>query len=190
MTPVELQQKISQLESEVGAMHAATNVPRRRLLFQHLALRFMTDIPSLRTQNLAAKLVTPGTDNRKDNVLLQQGGAYTLILRKYKTAGSYGEQRVELPAKLCKVVTRSLTLFPRTYLFSHLTCPKRGVTSNVMSQFFGSIWDDKRVTPSLLRKLTVSTFMRTKPTMQQRVALSQRMLRSVQVQKAFYDKRR
>ena len=190
VTPAELQQKISLLERQVGAMHSANDVPRRRLLFQHLALRFVTDIPSLRTQNLVAKLVTPRTDNGKDNVLAQQGEAFTLIMRKFKTASSFGEQRVQLPAKLCRVVSRSLTLFPRKYLFSHLADPRRGMSPNLISQFFGKIFDDKRVTPSLLRKVTVSAFMRSRPTLEQRVALSQRMLHSVQVQRAFYDKRK
>ncbi len=97
------------------------------------------------------------------------GKSFVLICRKFKTASSLGTQRIDLPSKLCKVVRRSLRLCPRSYLISLLRDPKRGMTSNMLSQLFGAIWPNKRVTPSLLRKVTVSEFYKTKPSIEARI---------------------
>ncbi len=99
----ELQHKIDDLDKQVSLMHNANNPQRRRVLFQHLGLRFMTDMATLRTQNLACvRLARSEAEDQEGNVLLSvdHGRTYTLILRRFKTASSLGPQRIELPSKL------------------------------------------------------------------------------------------
>ncbi len=190
VTPDEVSHMIGQLERQVQMMHSANNATKRRVLFNFLVLRFLTDIPTLRTQNLAAKIVTREQDDPEENVLLStdHGKSFAFLLRTFETVRSHGEQRIELPARLCKVIHHSLKLFPRRWFLSLLTDGSRGMSSNLISQLCAKIWPDKNVTPTLLRKLTVTTLMKSKPTLQQRVALSQAMLHSVQVQKSYYKK--
>ena len=192
VTSAELQHKINELDTQVRQMQSAGDPQRRRVLYGHLGLRMLTDQGTLRTQNLAnVRLTTREDEDQEGNVLLStdRGKSYTLILRRFKTASSLGPQRIELPSKLCKVVRRSLRLCPRRYLISQLRYPTHGMSPNQLSQFFAKIWPDKRVTPSLLRKVVVSEFYKTKPSIEARVALSQAMLHSVAVQKSYYAKR-
>ena len=161
ITPHELQDQINQLEKQVKSMHSANTAAKRRILFNHLALRFMTDMPSLRTENMRAKIVKREDDDADGNVLLStdHGKTYCLLLRKYKTVRSHGEQRIELPPKLCQVVRHSLKLYPRKWLLSLLTDANRGMSPNLISP---AIWKnlDRQAgnTRSLLREiLTVNT---------------------------------
>ncbi len=67
----ELQQKICELDKKVSVMHSANNPQRRRVLFQHLGLRLMTDMPSLRTQNIACVKLTKSEAEDQDGNVLQ-----------------------------------------------------------------------------------------------------------------------
>ena len=63
------------------------------------------------------------------------------------------------------------------------------MSSNMVTQLCAKIFPDKNVTPSLLRKVWVSSVYRTNPTLEQKCSLASKMMHSVDVAGRFYAKR-
>ena len=97
----------------------------------------LTMLPALRTQNLAdiRRVASEGDAAESENFLVRKDGRYTLILNSYKTAGSYGQQRINVPESLNAVVARSFRLFPRKFLICQLRSPELGMCSNTVTKF-------------------------------------------------------
>ena len=106
-------------------MQWATSMDERRVVLSHLALCMLTMLPALRTQNLADIRRVAAEDDAAEgeNYLVRKDGRYTLVLNSYKTAASFGKQRIEFPESLNAVVARSFRLFPRRFLICSAALP-------------------------------------------------------------------
>ena len=184
-------QKLCELHSLCAAMKRAVTCSQRRTTLSWTVLSILVRMPAVRTGNLSDVRVVDSLEDAgsTENVLLRAGGRYQLVLRKFKTARSYGEQVIAFPDQLCAVLDRSFKMFPRKYLVCLLRHPDRGMSSNMVSQLCAKIFPDKNVTPSLLRKIWVSSVYRRNPTLEQKCSLASKMMHSVDVAGRFYAKR-
>ena len=192
VTKSEVHAKIHSLDAELRGMRRAVSMDQRRVVLAHLALCLLTMLPALRTQNLADIRRVAVEDDAADseNFLIRKDGRYTLILNAYKTAFSYGQQRIEFPESLNAIVARSFRLFPRMYLLCQLRSSERGMCSNTVTKFLSRVFPHKRLGCTLMRKLWVSEFYKSKPSIEERCRLAGAMLHSVQVAQAHYNRPR
>ena len=192
VTRAEVHAKIHCLDAELQGMQRATSIDQRRVVLSHLALCMLTMLPALRTQNLAdiRRVASEDDAAEGENFLVRKDGRYTLVLNAYKTAASYGKQRIKFPESLNAVVARSFRLFPRRFLICQLRSPELGMCSNTVTKFLSRVFEHKRVRCTLMRKLWVSEFYKAKPSLQQKCRLAGKMLHSVQVAQAHYNKQR
>lgn len=194
VTVDQVSSKLQRLESQLGAIRSvATTLAERRSVMAHLVLSILTLMPALRTQNLSdIKLVRTEPDPTESNVLVcDKKGTFTLVLHRFKTSNTYGPQRIKFPPALCHVMARSLQLFPRKFMCAKLRNPCEGMSPNLMSQFCGTLFaeEGKRVGPTLLRKLTVTTVYANKPSLASQCKLAQQMLHSADVARSHYFKK-
>ena len=192
LSRAEVHAKIHSLDAELRGVQRAVSTGQRRSVLAHLALCMLTMLPALRTQNLAEiRRVAAEEDAAEgENFLVRKDKRYTLVLRTYKTCASYGEQRIEFPESLNAVVARSFRRFPRGYLICMLRAPERGMCSNTVTKFLSRVFPDKRLGCTLMRKLWVSEFYKSKPSIEERCRLAGAMLHSVQVAQAHYNRPR
>ena len=192
ITKGEAHAKIHSLDAELRGMGRAISIDQRRAVLSHLALCLLTMLPALRTQNLAdiRRVAAEEDAAGGENFLVRKDGRYTLVLNTYKTASSYGQQRIQFPESLNAVVARSFRLFPRRFLICQLRSPERGMCSNTVTKFLSRIFPQKRVGCTLLRKLWVSEFYKSKPSIEQKCQLAARMLHSATVAESHYNRQR
>ena len=187
----ELHEKLRELDALCAAMKRAVTCSQRRTVLSWTVLSLLVRMPAVRTGNLSDVRVVDSLEDAgsTENVLFRAGGRYQLVLRKFKTSRSYGEQVIAFPDQLSAVMDKSFKIFPRKYLVCLLRHPDRGMSSNMVSQLCAKIFPDKSVTPSLLRKYWVSSVYRTNPTLEQKCSLASKMMHSVDVAGRFYAKR-
>ena len=192
VTRAEVHAKIHCLDAELQGMQRATSINLLRVVLSHLALCMLTMLPALRTQNLADIRRVASEDEAADgeNFLVRKDGRYTLVLNNYKTAASYGQQRIAFPESFNAVVARSFRLFPRRFLICQLRSPELGMCSNTVTKFLSRVFEHKRVGCTLMRKLWVSDFYKGRPSIQQKCQLAARMLHSVTVAESHYNRAR
>ena len=192
LTKGEVHGKIHSLGAQLRGMSRAISIGQRRVVLSHLALCMLTMLPALRTQNLADIRRVAAEDDAADgeNYLLRKDGRYTLVLNSYKTAASYGQQRIDFPESLNAVTANSFRLFPRRFLICQLRSPERGMSSNTVTKFLSRVFPQKRLGCTLMRKLWVSEYYKSKPSIEQKCQLAGKMLHSVQVAQAHYNRPR
>ena len=190
VSSAELHQKLGELGALCAAMKHAVTCSQRRTVLSWTVLSILVKMPAVRTGNLSDVRVVASLEDAgsTENVLVKGSRGYELVLRKFKTSWSCGEQVITFPDQLSAVMDRSLKIFPRKYLVCLLRYPDRGMSSNMVSQLCAKIFPDKNVTPSLLRKIWVSSVYRTNPTLEQKCCLASKMMHSVDVAGRFYAK--
>ena len=182
----ELGTRVQKLEDMGGNR---LSVADTRLLFQHLVLTLNTDMPPLRNDVADMKFWKAGDSAHSGNIIVwRPGPRYTIVLRQYKTATTYGEKEIELPHKVNKVIYRSLKLFPRDYLVSQFHDGCKPMGSHYFSKFFRDIVPGKQLGSSMCRKIYVSWQFRNDKGEQFREALADKMAHSAAVARQHYEK--
>ena len=190
VTKGEVHAKVHCLDAELRGLGRAITIDQRRVVLSHLALCLLTMLAALRTQNLAdiRRVAAEEEAAEAEKFLVRKDGVYTLVLSSYRTAASYGQQRIDFPESLNAVVARSFRLFPRKFLICQLCSPALGMCSNTVTKLMSRIFASKRVRCTLMRKLWASEFYKSKPSIQQKCQLAAHVLHSVQVAQAHYNR--
>jgi len=84
--------------------------------FGRLLLSFYTLMEPIRADYFATELVNEGEESKEENYIIM-GEEYRLVVRDFKTKGTYGELNNTLPLELKKELDESLLKYPRKYLF-------------------------------------------------------------------------
>ena len=84
--------------------------------FVRLLLSFYTLMEPIRADYFATELVKDGEESKEDNYIIM-GEEYRLVVRDFKTKGTYNEIRNTLPLELKTELDESLKKYPRKYLF-------------------------------------------------------------------------
>ena len=160
------------------------------LLYQQLMLCMTSDMPPLRNEPSLMRVVSPAEVATAGDINLLEclpDGKYMLHLRKYKTAGRYGEVVLDLPPKVERSIARSLRLLPRPWLLSSLRDVHKPMGTVGMSTTFATILPDKRLSSSLARKIYLSHMFRNDE-WEKREKLARRMQHSAATAGAHYQK--
>ena len=189
VTFAEIAAKLRELEGKVSQLKHAWSTADRRVVQAHLVLSILTSLPALRSQNMAGIRIVGKEPGDDQNVLVARDGRFALVLNSYKTAASYGRRKINFPKSLCRTMTRSLELFPRTWMVSLLRSGKHPVSTTGLSHFCAAIFHPKRFGPSLARKLWVSHMYANKPSLADKARLADAMLHSTLVASSHYHKK-
>lgn len=116
-----------------------------------------------------------GVDKTKDNYM----SAYKFVFNQYKTAGTYGQQTVEIPRKLHSIITRWSKKHDNPYLLfdrndNPLTQPKLTLKLNGI---FG-----KRLSVSLLRHIFITDKLKDVPKLTELKEMAEGMGHSLESQ--------
>lgn len=165
---------------------------------KHLILSLYTYIPPLRNDfgmvkiypTLKARLVE--NPNKNDgNFLILTDRSAMFYLNDYKTKHSYGQQKIELPTELRRVIKASLRKIPRDYLLwnwcDKTPHPSDASASNSVCRHFKEIFG-KPMNTKLMRHSYLSTDEVRNMTTYERERLARRMLHSF-VMSSAYEKR-
>jgi hypothetical protein len=81
-----------------------------------------------------------------------------LVFNKYKTAFSYGQQRVKLPKPLLKIIQKYISVTPESQEYMFVTITQKPMNSVLLNQRMNDIWvGDKKVSCNAFRHLYLST---------------------------------
>lgn len=124
----------------------------RKVVQSHLLLSLYTKQPPKRNDWAEVMVLSqPRRQYDKEaNYYIQSEG--TLILSRYKTARTYGQQRIRVPAEIQVDIERAIELLkPRKYLFEQAS--GEPWSRNYMSQYFRRLMPGVTLGTCLLRKI-------------------------------------
>lgn len=93
------------------------------------------------------------------NYLVKQGDNWVLVLNKYKTAGTYGQKVIAVP----DVVGEELTKYLKVGRWFYQTNQGFQVSTQQYSNTFTSIFPDKKVGSTQIRRTIVSSVYKPQP---------------------------
>lgn len=169
------------------------DIEDRRIITHHLILNLYSKMNPLRNDYAEVKIIPHGSEqseaDRKLNVLVEDPpGAYTMVLRHYKTHKAYGDMVSVFPKSVNKIVSDSLRLFPRKYLLSNLTNGEQPMTPAYLSKIFGQVFEKegKHVGSWMLRKIFLSELYKDEVTLKERHAIAASMGHSAEIAERVY----
>jgi hypothetical protein len=192
---VELQRKINR--SIAPKKPEEVTVGDKVTLCCYLVLCLYTQMPAIRNDwsNLSiVRFEEVGSTAARElmagsrNYLLEYAkGTCRLHLNSYKTDKKHGPQVLNIPVRLCNVITESLAIFPRKYLLSRMRTPDAPMGSGYLTKFLAAIYPDSNLGSCLLRKITVSNAMKDAPSLSERDQLARSMLHTAPIAMRHYE---
>jgi integrase len=92
-------------------------------------------------------------DDKIDNFL--EGDS--LVFNTYKTAFSYGQQRVKIPKPLLKIIQKYISVIPQSQEYMFVTITGKQMNSTLLNQRMNDIWGGKKISCNEFRHLYLST---------------------------------
>ena len=93
-------------------------------------------------------------DDKVDNYL----DGDNLVFNTYKTAFSYGQQRVKISKPLLKIIQKYISVIPQSQEYMFVTITGKQMNSTLLNQRMNDIWvGDKKVSCNEFRHLYLST---------------------------------
>jgi hypothetical protein len=94
--------------------------------------------------------INKDTDNYLDNDFL--------VFNQYKTAFSYGQQRVKIPSVLKRIIQKYISVTPESQEYMFVTITQKPMNSVLLNQRMNDIWiGDKKVSCNAFRHLYLSS---------------------------------
>lgn len=148
-----------------------------------LLLSFLTLMPPLRTNDYLLPITINEEDTAEGNWLYRAGKAkYFIVLNEYKTAPTYGPQKIKVPKELGKLIDLSIKANPRADLF----VDDKG--KPFTQQKYRSVLKKAAgITQNQVRHIYASHFFDQRPTAKQIELLAKQMLTSSKELREVYD---
>lgn len=157
VTLKEIDDKIAELKEPDPHTSAHSKKVTR---IKYLMLLFHRHLP-IRNDLRMTKIVSGDIpEDTSVNYLVKQGDRWILVLNKYKTAGTYGQKVIDVP----DVVGEELTKHLKIGEWFYQTHPSgEPVSTQQYSNTFRSIFPDKKVGSTQIRRTVVSSVHQPKP---------------------------
>jgi len=152
ITTDQIKKKIKELDDKISKMDMESlDKNELDLIQQHLILNLYTEIPPMR--NDYAQMKVSDKDLKNDNYINLK--TKEIVLNKYKTAKTYGEKKIPIPPKILTLIKRWHKLNNSQYLLINIR-DKNAMTNNGLTKYLNKIFNPKKVSTTILRKLYLS----------------------------------
>jgi len=177
VTLEDIDDKIEEMEKVAGQKYITT--------IQYLMLLFHRHLPIRNDLRLAKIVEGDIPEDTSANYLLRSGDRWVLVLNKYKTAGTYGQKVIAVPDVVGEELTKYLTVGEWFYQ----TKGGEPVSTQQYSNTFTSIFPDKKVGSTQIRRTIVSSVHKPQPQeLQAKAELAFIMAHSVGTAQTVYAK--
>jgi integrase len=92
-------------------------------------------------------------DDKIDNFL----DGDNIVYNTYKTAFSYGQQRVKIPKPLLKIIQKYISVIPESQEYMFVTITGKQMNSTLLNQRMNDIWGGRKISCNEFRHLYLST---------------------------------
>lgn len=151
VTVEDIDEKIAELEKVAGQKYTTT--------IQYLMLLFHRHLP-IRNDLRLAKIVNGDIpEDTSVNYLVRQGDNWVLVLNMYKTNTSYGQKVIAVPTPVAEELTKYCVVGEWFYQTKH----GEPVSTQQYSNTFTSIFPDKKVGSTQIRRTIVSSVYKPQP---------------------------
>jgi hypothetical protein len=151
VTVEDIDEKISELEKVAGQKYTTT--------VQYLMLLFHRHLPIRNDLRLAKIVEGDIPEDTTANYLVKQGDNWVLVLNMYKTQGSYGQKVIAVPDVVGEELTKYCVMGEWFYQTKH----GEPVSTQQYSNTFTSIFPDKKVGSTQIRRTIVSSVYKPQP---------------------------
>jgi len=162
---------------------------------RYLLLSFYTQLHGVLRQDLdAVRLFIKSSPQESDdlskmNYIIDNKGKLVFHLNEYKTSNKYGEQIINLPSRLSKIIRASLCDHDREYLFVDKYNKKyKNVNSYIKwaNRVVKDLFKKPKLTIGMFRKIKVSS--KKNMTDEEKINLANSMCHSIKSQQLIYKK--
>lgn len=151
VTVEDIDEKIAELEKVAGQKYTTT--------VQYLMLLFHRHLPIRNDLRLAKIVEGDIPEDTTANYLVKQGDNWVLVLNMYKTQGSYGQKVIAVPDVVGEELTKYCVMGEWFYQTKH----GEPVSTQQYSNTFTSIFPDKKVGSTQIRRTIVSSVYKPQP---------------------------
>lgn len=155
ITQTEITALLHLLKNEAEQIYKTKNYTQENLLklqnYVLICLFCGKWIPPRRSLDWCKFLIRPN-DKSNDNFLDEN----SFVFNTYKTSSTYGEQRVEIPNALLKIVKKYISVIPSTQDYLFFTLSNKPLSSITLNQRFNSLFPTKKISVNQFRHLFLS----------------------------------